>query len=82
MTSTSAENVIRSWKDEDFRDNLSYSEMAAVPENPAGPLELTDDQLMAMNGGANPETVMPSVVVVIVSVYSVETTLTISGECC
>lgn len=49
------ENIIRAWKDEEYRAQLSEAEMALLPENPAGLLELTDEALDAVSaavGGA------------------------------
>lgn len=46
-------NVIRAWKDAEYRASLSASELASLPANPAGPMELRDDQLeMAAGGGS------------------------------
>ena len=44
-------NIIRSWKDADFRDSLSDAERALLPENPAGLVELTDEVLSDVVGG-------------------------------
>ncbi|HKV93932.1 MAG TPA: mersacidin/lichenicidin family type 2 lantibiotic [Candidatus Angelobacter sp.] len=41
---TNAE-VIRAWKDPDFRAGLSTTEMSLLPDNPAGKLDLSDSQL-------------------------------------
>ena len=38
-------DVIRAWKDPDYRGSLGAFELAALPENPAGAIELTDDDL-------------------------------------
>ena len=38
-------DVIRAWKDPDYRGSLGASELAALPENPAGAIQLTDDDL-------------------------------------
>ena len=38
-------DVIRAWKDPEYRASLGVSELAALPENPAGAIELTDDDL-------------------------------------
>lgn len=43
--------VIRAWKDEAFRQSLSEAELALLPENPAGLLELTDQELALVAGG-------------------------------
>ncbi|MFL5349045.1 MAG: mersacidin/lichenicidin family type 2 lantibiotic [Hyalangium sp.] len=38
-------DIIRAWKDEEFRSQLSESEKDMIPANPAGILELTDEAL-------------------------------------
>ena len=35
-------DIIRAWKDEEYRATLSEGELAQLPENPAGLIELTD----------------------------------------
>jgi mersacidin/lichenicidin family type 2 lantibiotic len=50
----SQENIIRAWKDADFRSSLSEKERALLPENPAGLVELTDAELNAAAGGLRP----------------------------
>ena len=47
----SHKKTIRAWKDEDFRLSLSEAELAQLPGNPAGPVELTDEQLRVVAGG-------------------------------
>lgn len=79
MTSASAENIIRSWKDADFRDGLSYAEMANFPENPAGLVELSDEQLMSVDGGTSPVT--PPVAAILISFISIEAIMTVA-RCC
>jgi mersacidin/lichenicidin family type 2 lantibiotic len=44
-------NIVRAWKDEEYRLSLSASELALLPENPAGSLELTDAELDVVAGG-------------------------------
>lgn len=46
----SPRDIIRAWKDEDYRDGLSEAERAALPEHPAGAAELTDDDLRGVTG--------------------------------
>lgn len=43
-------NVIRAWKDAKYRRSLSAAELAQLPENPAGPVELTDFELRKAGG--------------------------------
>ncbi len=50
----SVENIIRAWKDEDFRRRLSAAERASLPEHPAGLIDLTAAELDALTGGAIP----------------------------
>ena len=48
----SNKKAIRAWKDEDFRLSLSEAELAQLPGNPAGPVELTEDQLGVVAGAS------------------------------
>lgn len=52
----SQENIIRAWKDENFRQQLSERERDLLPAHPAGLIELTDADLGAVAGGAKPIT--------------------------
>jgi len=47
----SIEQIIRAWKDEDFRHSLSAAERALLPEHPAGLIDLTAAELDALTGG-------------------------------
>jgi len=44
-------NVIRAWKDEEYRAQLTPEELAYIPANPAGLIELQEDQLRSVTGG-------------------------------
>lgn len=44
-------DIIRAWKDEEYRNSLSEAEKAQLPENPAGAIELDDDDMSSMSGG-------------------------------
>jgi mersacidin/lichenicidin family type 2 lantibiotic len=48
----STDKIIRAWEDPEFRSSLSDAELAALPENPAGAIELTDAELSAVRGAA------------------------------
>ncbi|GHO49948.1 mersacidin/lichenicidin family type 2 lantibiotic [Ktedonospora formicarum] len=48
-------DIVRTWKDEAYRQNLQRKGMA-FPENPVGDLELTDEELLYVVGGARNET--------------------------
>jgi mersacidin/lichenicidin family type 2 lantibiotic len=44
-------DVIRAWKDPEFRQNLSEADRMLLPAHPAGLIELTDVQLDSIAGG-------------------------------
>ncbi len=44
--------IVRSWKDEEYRQTLSDEERAALLENPVGLYELSDAEMGAVAGGA------------------------------
>jgi mersacidin/lichenicidin family type 2 lantibiotic len=43
-------DIVRTWKDETNRQGLSVEEQAALPANPAGEINLTDEELEAVYG--------------------------------
>lgn len=43
-------DIIRAWKDEEYRQTLSDAERAMLPEHPAGIVELADADLKAVCG--------------------------------
>ena len=48
-------NIARAWKDAEYRKSLSADELASLPENPVGAVEISDDEatnIMGM-GGSN-----------------------------
>ena len=44
-------DIVRAWKDEEYREKLSEEERAQLPGNPAGVVELPDSDLAAVGGG-------------------------------
>ena len=44
-------DIIRAWKDAEYRNSLTDEQRALLPENPAGMIELTDGELEAAAGG-------------------------------
>ena len=48
----SKNNVIRAWKNEEYRNSLTAAERAQLPENPAGLIELTCEELVSIDGSA------------------------------
>lgn len=47
----SEKDIIRAWKDEDYRNSLSDSARAALPAHPAGLVEIRDEDVEAVAGG-------------------------------
>jgi mersacidin/lichenicidin family type 2 lantibiotic len=45
-------DIVRAWKDEEYRNSLSSEEQAMLPANPAGSLELSDADLETVHGAA------------------------------
>jgi mersacidin/lichenicidin family type 2 lantibiotic len=45
------QDIIRAWKDEAYRNSLSAEERALLPENPAGSIDLSDEDLQGITGG-------------------------------
>lgn len=44
-------DVVRAWKDEEYFNRLSESERSLLPANPAGVIELNDQDLTQAEGG-------------------------------
>ncbi len=44
-------HVVRAWKDQEYRQNLSAAERANLPAHPSGMIELTDAELSGVSGG-------------------------------
>jgi len=44
-------DVVRAWKDEEYWNSLSEEQKAQLPENPAGMIELTDEEINGVVGG-------------------------------
>ena len=48
-----SEQIVRSWKDEEYFLALSDEDLALIPENPAGWVELSDADLLGVAGGTD-----------------------------
>lgn len=44
-------DVVRAWKDEEYRLGLSAEQQTGLPENPAGLIQLSDEGMSAAQGG-------------------------------
>jgi mersacidin/lichenicidin family type 2 lantibiotic len=47
----SNQDIIRAWKDEEYRQSLSEAERALLPEHPAGLIELEGAEIDDVGGG-------------------------------
>ncbi|GAB4239065.1 MAG: hypothetical protein Kow0049_26190 [Stanieria sp.] len=43
-------DIIRAWKDDEYRNSLSEEERSQLPENPAGIIELSDEEMENVAG--------------------------------
>ncbi|WP_017747623.1 mersacidin/lichenicidin family type 2 lantibiotic [Scytonema hofmannii] len=46
-------DIIRAWKDEEYRNSLSEEQLSQLPENPAGMVELSDKEMETFMGGGD-----------------------------
>ena len=44
-------DIARAWKDEEYRNNLTPEQLAQLPPNPAGEVEMSDEDLDDISGG-------------------------------
>ena len=52
-------NIVRAWKDETYRQNLSVEEQGVLPANPVGEIDLTDEELEAVYGAHRKDNLPP-----------------------
>ena len=45
-------DIVRAWRDEEYRNSLTAEERASLPENPAGLATVDDSSLRSVTGGA------------------------------
>jgi mersacidin/lichenicidin family type 2 lantibiotic len=46
-------DIIRAWKDENYRNSLSEEQLSQLPNNPAGIIDLSDEEMESIVGGLN-----------------------------
>lgn len=46
-------DIVRAWKDAGYRRSLSAEQLQSLPGNPAGPSQLSDDELLVAGGIKN-----------------------------
>ena len=44
-------DIIRAWKDENYRNSLSDEQRAQLPQNPAGIIDLSEQEMESIVGG-------------------------------
>ena len=45
------EEIIRAWKDESYRNGMSVTQRAQIPDHPSGLVQLSDEELTEAAGG-------------------------------
>lgn len=54
-------DIVRAWKEPDYRATLSVAELSLLPSHPAGLIELDDEELARASGMlAPPQTTAPT----------------------
>lgn len=53
-------DVVRAWRDEEYRDSLTAEEQASLPENPAGIAVVDETALRSVTGGVLSKQIDPS----------------------
>jgi len=46
-------DIIRAWRDQEFREELTDEELAKFPDNPAGEILLTEEDMAYVDGGVS-----------------------------
>ncbi len=44
-------DIVRAWKDQEYRHSLTEEQKNQLPENPAGMINLSDEQMTDISGG-------------------------------
>lgn len=44
-------DIVRAWRDEEYRNSLTEEQRASLPENPAGLAQVSDSVLRSIAGG-------------------------------
>ena len=47
----SSQDIIRAWKDQEYRQNLNEEQLSKLPENPAGIVDLSHEDMEVTAGG-------------------------------
>jgi len=60
------DQIVKSWKDQHYSHALSTAEQTLLPENPAGLMELSDEEIMGVSGGNWVNSVVLTVTIAII----------------
>lgn len=74
-------DTIRAWKDPEYRAELSEADLASLTSNPAGFVELSDDELETVAAGTGPACVSAITAVTALSVQVCSPNGTACGSC-
>ena len=77
-------DVIRAWKDLEYRESLSERERALLPESPVGMVELSDTDLLRAGGAGEeePDSTAPCTIALTISVAQVSYEFSCAGNGC
>jgi mersacidin/lichenicidin family type 2 lantibiotic len=53
-------DLVRAWRDEEYRNSLTAEERASLPENPAGPAAVDESMLRSVSGGVGSKSIDPT----------------------
>jgi mersacidin/lichenicidin family type 2 lantibiotic len=76
----STEDIIRAWRDEEYRESLNEEQRAALPESPVGPIDLSEEELNGVEGGSDTD-VLTAVTAIITIVGSGSCSFFQGGTC-
>jgi mersacidin/lichenicidin family type 2 lantibiotic len=71
------EQIIRAWKDEEYRSALGEADSSLLPEHPAGVIEIPDERMDEVAGGFTLSTCG-----FVLSIYMGGTCSNLSTGCC
>lgn len=73
--------IERAWTDRVYRASLSDAEFGAIPDHPAGAVELPDDSLIGVNGGTTTVPCTTAGTLTVILSCSINCDTVVSGTC-
>ncbi len=74
-------DIVRAWKDEEYRNSLSDEQRALLPDNPAGLVELDDSELAGIEGGTTAPCISAITAVTVLASCSFNCKTMFNGTC-